>query len=216
MSEATTNQAQQPTTAAADHDPATGVEPSLDSCKPSVLHTTSPTQGNEYIIRPAPRDEPFTRTGQSRDLVCYVHRKMDAQGFYTGEEYYPVPRTLQPKIRQRLRNITFHGCILSTGQSFIFPQKRDISGRRTNSWNSSLAQALGQSPGQWLKIWSDDITQRYQFELVPPPIEDVPEYPDFENDLEWAMKPNIIDRLDHPILLKAQQSKDAGEAEEIY
>ena len=117
---------------------------------------------------------------------------------------------------QGLRPITFHGCILHTGQRFIFPQKRDISGRRPNSWNASLAEALGQSPGQWLKIWSDDIAQRYQFEPVPQPIEDVPEYPSFENDLEWVVKPNIIDRLDHPILLKAQQSNDAGDAGEIY
>jgi hypothetical protein len=51
---------------------------------------------------------------------------------------------------------------------------------------------------------------------VSPLIEDVPEYPDFENDLEWAMKPNIIDRLDHPILLKAPQSNDAGDEKEVY
>jgi hypothetical protein len=215
MTEAT-HKAQQRTTTPAYDDTAARENASLDSCTPASIPDASTDQGEGQIIRPAPRDEPFTRTGQSRDLVCYVHRKVDAQGFYTGEDYYPVLRTLQPKIRQRLRPITFHGCILHTGQSFIYPQKRDISGRRPNSWNTSLAEALGQSPGQWLKIWSDDIAQRYQFEPVSPLIEDVPEYPDFENDLEWAMKPNIIDRLDHPILLKAPQSNDAGDEKEVY
>jgi hypothetical protein len=215
MSEAT-HKAQQPITTPAYDDTAARENASLDSCTPASIPDASADQGEDQIIRPAPRDEPITRTGQTFELVCYVERRTDAQGYYIGEDYYPVLSALQPKVRQPLRLVRFHGYCSNSGKCFIYPQKKDIPGRRRNSWNVSLAKALDTPPGQWLKIWSDSLTEQYQFEFVPPAIEGNPDYPEFQQDLEKALKPNIIDRLDHPILLKAQQGNDAGDDGEIY
>jgi hypothetical protein len=215
MTEAT-HKAQQPITTPVHDDTAARGNATLDSCIPVSILEASTDQGEGQIIRPAPRDEPFTRTGQTFELVCYVDRKTDAQGYYITEDYHPVLSALQPKVRQPLRLVRFHGCWSNPSKCFIYPQKKDIPGRRPNSWNASLAKALDTPAGQWLKIWSDSLTERYQYELVPPPIEGKPEYPEFQQDLETALKPNIIDRLDHPILLKAQQGNDAGDDGEIY
>jgi hypothetical protein len=189
---------------------------SLNNCRPATLSAASTDQVEDQIIRPAPRDEPIALTGQIFELVCYVERRTDPQGYYIGEDYYPVHSALQPKVRQPLRLVKFHGCWSNSGKCFICPQKKDIPGRRPNSWNASLAKALDTPAGQWLKIWSDSLTEQYQYELVPPAVEGNPDYPEFQQDLEKALKPNIIDRLDHPILQKAQQGNDAGEEEEIY
>jgi hypothetical protein len=220
MSEATqtnlSNQQQETIPPSAEADPFSAEFVSLDSCKPTG---SSPNQSNQtagHTIHPAPRDEIFTPVGKHVTIMCYIHRKQDAQGYYVGEDYYPVTSALQSKVSLPLRSVAFHPCISHDGQAFIYPQKKDIPGRRPNSWNESLASALNHAPGQWLKIWSDAFTERYQHELVPPPMENLPEYTDFQSDLEKALKPNIIDRLDHPILMKAQQGSDAGDEEEIY
>jgi hypothetical protein len=210
------NQPQQSTAAPAYDDTAAREKATLDGCVPPTQTVGSTDQSEDQVIRPAPRDEPFTRTGQTFDLVCFVKRKTDAQGYYITDEYYPVLGTLQPKVKLPLRWVTYHGCVLSPSKRFIYPQKKDIPGRRPNSWNASLAKALDTPAGQWLKIWSDSLTEQYQYELVPPAVEGNPDYPEFQQDLEKALKPNIIDRLDHPILQKAQQGNDAGEEEEIY
>jgi hypothetical protein len=217
MTEATPqSQAQQPIPTPAYDDADAREIGSLNSCTPAALSAESADQVEDQIIRPAPRDEPITLTGQTFELVCYVERRTDAQGYYIGEDYYPVLSALQPKVRQPLRLVRFHGYWSNSGKYLIYPQKKDIPGRRPNSWNASLAKALDTPPGQWFKIWSDSLTEQYQFEFVPPPIEGKPEYPEFQQDLETALKPNIIDRLDHPILLKAQQGNDAGDDGEIY
>jgi hypothetical protein len=48
-------------------------------------------------------------------------------------------------------------------------------------------------------------------------MEGIPEYPGFQEDLEQALTPNIIDSLDHPVLqrLLGQQDTD-NDIEEIY
>lgn len=210
------HQEHQSTLAESNQDRSAGQGNSLDSCTPSGQPTASSHDTYQSIIRPAPRDEAFSPTGQTRGLLCYVRRRVDEEGYYKGEEYYPVIAALQHMVKVRLRSVTFHGCILHTGRHFIYPQKLDIPGRRPNSWNASLAEALSQRPGEWLRIWGDDFAQRYQFEIVPPPIDVTEDYMAFDADLVSALEPNVIERLDHPILLEAQNANRPDFVEESY
>jgi hypothetical protein len=57
----------------------------------------------------------------------------------------------------------------------------------------------------------------YQHDLVTPPIEGIPEYPEFREDLEKALSPNIIANLDHPVIQQVLDKPKAGsDWEDIY
>ena len=141
----------------------------------------------------------------------------DAWDNYTGEVYYPVVGVLQGNIGLPSRPIAFHPCVTATGATFIYPQKLDPTRSRINSWNASLAEALAHPPRQWRRIWSDSDAQRYQHDLVSAPMEGIPEYPGFREDLEKALSPNIIAGIDHPLVqsLLGKQGPQA-DLEEVY
>jgi hypothetical protein len=86
-----------------------------------------------------------------------------------------------------------------------------------NSWNASLAEALSLDHGLWRTIRSDKAAQCYQYEVVPASNETKREYPEFLDDLEQALTPNIITSLDHPVAQRilAEQQSVLGE-EDVY
>jgi hypothetical protein len=196
-----------------DHNDAT----SLEACSPVTGHqpATAPSAGSR-IKRPR-RDEPFTTVAGPVPIACIVDRKLDKWGNPTGEEYYPVTGELQNQVGAGLRTVAFHPCMPISGVGFIYPQKQDPPHAWANSWNASLAQALELPPGQWRTVWSDKDEDCYQHDQVAPPVEGIPEYPGFQEDLEQALTPNIIDSLDHPVLqrLLGQQDTD-NDIEEVY
>ncbi len=189
----------------------------LDNCKPHANHQLTDSQSALDLIRSFQRDEAFTRVCEQETYAVVIHRKLDAQGYYRGEDYHPIPAALQSQVGALLRFVTFHACLSQSGLYFILAQKKDSPGAPPNSWNQSLAQALKEPPGQWLKIWSDSLAQRYQYELVQPQVEGTPEYPDFAEHLENALSPNIITGLDHPIIQQILGGRGAGnDMEEVY
>ena len=196
---------------------ATDTVPSLANCAPTGCppEVQAPTTGGG-ISRPA-QDEVFTSVADPMTIACVIERQYDAWDNYTGEVYYPVPETLQGRIGLPSRPIAFHPCVTASGATFIYPQKLDPPRSRVNSWNASLAEALALPPGQWRRIWSDSDTQCYQHDLVSPPMDEIPEYPGFREDLEKALSPNIITTLDHSVVqrLLAKQGPEA-DVEEVY
>lgn len=189
----------------------------LDNCKPTASrHQGSPHNPPPLIRRPS-ADQPFTRLAEPITLACVLDRHRDTEGRVLGEHYCPVTSAMQRQLQIKLREMVFHPCALANGAVFILPQKLDIPGYPANSWNASLAAALSEPFGQWLKIWTDQIVERYQFEHVPAPMSGLPDYRDFKTDLEKALAPNIIDRPNHPVIERILgQNRPAPEAEEIY
>jgi hypothetical protein len=190
----------------------------LDSCVPSTIPDAADTRATRPVIRRFQQDEPFTRVvTEPITIACLIDRKEDNGGFYAGEDYYPVPAQFQNQARRFLRNLAFHACVTAYGEWFILAQKLDLPHSRPNSWNESLAKALGEPVGQWLKVWSDSPAQRYQYELVQPQMEGTPEYPDFAEDLEKSLVPNIIDTLNHPVLQRLLDDRAGrNNSDEVY
>jgi hypothetical protein len=186
---------------------------SLSSCIPTTAQQAVISQAVKNIIRRPRRDEPFTTVADPTTIACIVERKLDNW----GEEYYPVIGDLQNQVGAGIRSVAFHPCATASGETFIYPQKIDPPQAWANSWNASLAQALSLPPGQWRTVWSDKEAECYQHDLVAPQMENTPEYPKFQEDLEQALTPNIIDSLDHSVLqrLLGQQGTDS-DIEEIY
>ena len=191
--------------------------PFLEDCAPTkYLPTATAHKSNLGIWRPG-QDAVFTTLDDPATFECVIERLYDAWNNYTGEMYYPVPKQFQGNIGVPSRPVAFHPCVTAAGATFIYPQKLDPPRSRVNSWNASLADAFAYPPGQWRRIWSDSDSQRYQHDLVSPPMEGLPEYPEFREDLEKALSPNIITALDHPVVqrLLGKQDPEVG-MEEIY
>ncbi len=189
----------------------------LHACSPVSGFQPSSSAAPEHKIRRPRRDEPFTTVAEPVPVACIVDRKSDNWGNPSGEDYYPVIAELQNQVGPGIRSVAFHPCVSASGEGFIYPQKLDPPHAWANSWNASLAQALSLPPGQWRTVWSDKEAECYQHDLVAPQMENTPEYPKFQEDLEQALTPNIIDSLDHPVLqrLLGQQDTDSDN-EEIY
>lgn len=191
--------------------------PFLDDCAPTEPPPAATAHKSSLGIWRPGQDGVFTTLGDPATYECVIERLYDAWDNYTGEMYYPVPKQLQGNIGVPSRPVAFHPCVTVAGATFIYPQKLDPPRSRVNSWNASLAEALVYPPGQWRRIWSDNDAQRYQHDLVSPPMEELPEYPEFREDLEKALSPNIITALDHPVVQRLLGKQDPGtEAEEIY
>jgi hypothetical protein len=189
----------------------------LASCTPSTSLQPTDSHRTTPVIRRPQQDESFTRIAEPITIACIIERKEDSGGFYAGEDFYPVPKKYQDQMRRFLRNLAFHPCGTATRARIIVPQKLDPPHSRPNTWNESLAKALGEPVGQWLKIWSDSTVQRYQYELVQPQTEGTPEYPDFVEDLEKALAPNIIESLDHPVIQRIFDDRAGrNNSEEVY
>jgi hypothetical protein len=191
--------------------------PSLANCAPatSIPQAHSHATGS-LISRPA-NDEAFTTLADQVQLALLIVQQKDSWGNYAGETYHPVPGKLQSGIFTFLRQMIFCPYVTADGRKGIIPQKMDPPHSRVNSWNASLAEALDHPPGRWRRLWSDSDAQRYQHDLVSPPMDEIPEYPDFREDLEKALSPNIITSLDHPIVQRVLGKQDPEiDAEEIY
>jgi len=189
----------------------------LAGCAPLTHQRTSdPRTLSKSITRPR-RDEPFTTVADPIIVACVVDRKRARFSQQASEEYYPVTRELQQQAGTGLRSVAFHPCVNASGNTFIYPQKLDPPHAWPNTWNASLAQALSLPTGQWRTVWSDKEAECYQHELVEPPMESTPEYPNFREDLEQALTPNIIATIDHPVLQQILCRQDADiDNEEIY
>jgi hypothetical protein len=190
---------------------------SLSSCISTTAQQSVISQAVKNIIRRPRRDEPFTTVADPTTIACIVERKLDNWGNPSGEDYYPVIVKLQNQMGPGMRLMAFQPCVSASEGGFIYPQKIDPPHAWANSWNASLAQALNLPPGQWRTIWSDTEAECYQHDLVAPQMENIPEYSEFQEDLEQALTPNIIASLDHPVLLRllAQHATD-NDIEEIY
>jgi len=191
--------------------------PSLANCGPSAsLPQAHPNPAGSLISRPA-HNEVFTTLPDQVQLSCLIERQEDSWGNYSGETYHPVPEKLQSSISSFLRTLIFCPYVTADGRTGIIPQKVDPPHSRVNSWNASLAEILAHAPGHWRRMWSDSDAQHYQHDLVPAPMEGIPEYPDFREDLEKALSPNIITSLDPPVVqrLLGKQGPEA-DAEEVY
>ena len=182
--------------------------PFLEDCAPTkYLPTATAHKSNLGIWRPG-QDAVFTTLDDPATFECVIERLYDAWDNYTGEMYYPVPKQFQGNIGVPSRPVAFHPCVTAAGATFIYPQKLDPPRSRVNSWNASLAEALVYPPGQWRRIWSDGEAQRYQHDLVPPPMDRLPEYAEFRVDLDKALSPNIITALDHPVVQRLLGKQD--------
>lgn len=189
----------------------------LHACSPvNGFHPSSSSIPKSKIRRPR-RDEPFTTVAEPTQVACIVEQRKDNWGNPAGEEYYPVIGDLQNQVGKGLRTVAFHPCVSASGEGFIYPQKLDPPQAWANSWNASLAQALSLPPGQWRTVWSDKDAECYQHDLVTPPLEGIPEYPGFQEDLEQALTPNVIADLDHIVVQHILGQQDSvTDLEEIY
>jgi hypothetical protein len=187
---------------------------SLENCSPTSGLQPHYPQTAENKIRRSRRDEPFTTVGDPKHIACLVDKNRDDWGNQTGEDYYPVIGDLQSQVGSSIRSIAFHPCVTATGETFIYPQKIDPPDIWANSWNASLAKALSLPDRQWRTVASDKAAQCYQYEQVNSPMSDTPRYLTFEDDLNQALTPNIVSKLDHPVVQKTlseQQSDSDGE-----
>lgn len=190
---------------------------SLSACAPVADANQVADRGLPSRIRRPRRNEPFTTVAEPEVIACIVDHKRDNWGNPVSEDYYPVVGELQSHVGTSIRSIAFHPCATASGDKFIYPQKLDPPNTWANSWNASLAQALTLPPGQWRTIWSDKTAQCYEYELVDPPMEGIPKYPDFQADLEQALTSNIVSSLDHPVLGRQSGNLAAdNENEDIY
>jgi hypothetical protein len=189
---------------------------SLSNCTPSGLQPQS-APASDGKIRRSRRDEAFTTAGESKQIACLVDKRRDTWGNLSGEDYYPVIGNLQSQMGAIIRSIAFNPCVTASGATFIYPQKLDQPQALVNSWNASLAEALSLDHGLWRTIRSDKAAQCYQYEVVPASNETKREYPEFLDDLEQALTPNIITSLDHPVAQRilAEQQSVLGE-EDVY
>ena len=187
----------------------------LDSCKPQASLSRADSPSAAPNIRKPGRDEVFTTAAGPTTIAVVIEHKLDFWGNPSGERYYPVTGGLQQQLVSDIRSVAFHPCVSASGQAFIFPQKLDPPQSWVNSWNASLATALTLPPGQWRVVWSDKGAECYQHDLMTAPVEGIPEYSDFQKDLENALSPNIIDCLDHPVIqrLLANQGPDLDDGE---
>jgi hypothetical protein len=200
-----------------DNDNSADPVPSLADCAPTDCTPDSMTHTSSMGIWRPGQDSIFTTVGDPMTIACIIERLHDPWGNYTGETYYPVPEPFQGRIGLPIRPIAFRPGVTAASIKFIYPQKLDPPHSRVNTWNASLAEALAHPPDQWRRIWSDSDAQRYQHELVSPPMEEIPEYPDFREDLEKALSPNIITSANHPVVqrLLGKQGPKA-DMEEVY
>lgn len=159
------------------------------------------TDEDGVTIRRSQSGEAFCRTGNETTLNCLLRRHHDEYRNFQGEDFCPVIGELQERVKKHLRPVRFVGGLNEAGEYFIYPQKLNTK-RNSNSWNSSLAVALSQDPGVFIRLTSNTEQQRYDFSVVDRTCEIPLDIEDFQSQLLKALENDLIESADHSVYKK--------------
>lgn len=139
----------------------------------------------------------------SIDLAVLFKKLTDDNGNFAGEEIYVVKDKIQHELINDIRIVRCHAGRTEHGKDFIYIQKLPGIDGYTNSWTETQATAVDviKQPGNWARIWADSAEKQYQFQEVK--LNKRPQtFRELGPDLKAAIGNNIIDSLDHPLLVE--------------
>jgi hypothetical protein len=104
-----------------------------------------------------------------------------------------------------LKPIVLHAAISRQGAFFLWPTKLPGRDGRDNLWNASARDAAEQAERCWVSVRSSTDVGGYEVFEATAAIPD-PEWPTLTMSeiVELAFKDKILDRPDHPVLLRLQ------------
>jgi hypothetical protein len=169
-----------------------------DLVKSSVKESLTPT-----FYKPNKKEASLLDPSTSIDLAVIFKKLTDDNGNFAGEEVYVVMDKIQHHLINDIRIVRCHAGRTEHGKDFILIQKMPGIDGYTNSWTETQAIAVDviKQPGNWARVWADSIEKQYKFQEVK--LNKAPQtFRELGPDLKAAIGSNIIDSLDHPLLVE--------------
>ena|SRR5271165_1164976 len=163
----------------------------LEAAGVKKLLTTVP------VGKPNPQD--FVRVHPEaayRDVFATIEWKED-------REFYVVVPALARELPDECVNVILHTCINQQGVTRLWPIKLAGPDGRLNEWHRSAQEAAEHAIEQWVRVKANKSLGAYETCVAAASYPD-PEWPDvpFKELLRIGFRDRLIDRLDHPLVLK--------------
>ena len=164
----------------------------------------SVAEGVKQLIHTIPVRKPskqeFVRTHPEPDY------RMEAAliDFEEDRQVYLVTPGIAATTRSDWYPVTLFLTITRQGNPILWPVKRaKDSSRPPLLWHTSAMEAATQAKDSWLRVQANMALQGYDIFLAGAAIQE-PQWPDlgFSKILEIAFGGRVIDRQDHPVLLR--------------
>jgi hypothetical protein len=138
---------------------------------------------------------------ETEDLVCLVI--VEKKEGYSTEKVYPVTDELYENVKHEkaLQSVTFFMAQALTGEISFTYCKNGPLGTRPCTWFISKKTCLNEATEAWLSISSNQDEGIYESTIADEQPELPTGGPEFYEALELALEDDIIDSLDHPILV---------------
>jgi hypothetical protein len=118
-------------------------------------------------------------------------------------EWYLVAPQLVPDLTGELILVSLFTTITRQGVTHIWPVRLPTPDGRKNEWHASAQAAAEMAMRRWVRVTSNMALGAYELFEAAAAIPD-PEWPEasFHDLLKIAFQGRLIDRLDHPVVLK--------------
>jgi hypothetical protein len=152
---------------------------------------------------------------KQQKTFVYIPEKIENEnGEFVREEYYPVVSNLHSELEKHIKVITFHAGMNQYDQPFIYPQKVPNIDGYTDSWIASGGQLVKKAQQSWIRCKAN--FERKEYDVTCLNLQKRPvKWFDFNTALNEALKSNIIDSMNHPVLKRLGIVKD-DQAEEHF
>jgi hypothetical protein len=157
----------------------------------------------------------FKLDPEQKKTFVYIVEKIESDtGEFVREDYYVVVTNLHVELEKHTKLITFHAGMTQYDQAFIYPEKIPNIDGYSDSWIASGGQLVKKAEKSWVRGKANFNKKEYEatsLNLQKRPIT----WFDFNTALNEALKSNIIDSMDHPVLKRLGIVKD-DQAKEYY
>lgn len=136
---------------------------------------------------------------QQKTFVYIVEKIESEAGEFVREDYFIVVTSLHVELEKHTKLITFHAGMTQYDQAFIYPEKIPNIDGYTDSWIASGGQLVKKAEKSWVRCKAN--FNKKEYEVTSLNLQKRPTtWFDFNTALNEALKSNIIDSMDHPVL----------------
>lgn len=185
------------------------------STRSSIAASCAPQGQSKDVVQgpelwPLGRFHHLRASPTSRQLAVIIDAKRSGSGQYRGEEVYAVPAGMQtqPDIARRLRIITVRAACDESRTPRLLFTKEPLPYAQPNSWIASAAVVTQAATQGWVRVWSDRISERYQYEPVAG-LPDPGPFPDLDEMIDAVFADKVITSENHPVLQELSGGKAA-------
>lgn len=185
----------------------------LDACAIDLDKLPSKQTKVAIGIGKQPSSVAFRLDPKQQKTFVYIVEKIESDaGEFVREDYYVVVKSLHGELEKHTKLITFHAGMTQYDQAFIYPEKIPNIDGFTESWTASGGQLVKKSEKDWVRAKANFNKKEYEvtcLNLQKRPVK----WFDFNAALNEALKFNIIDSMDHPVLKRLGIVKDDQDKE---